>query len=278
MQHFSLNFTQKDPQHYYLFPIPRTNIYQDISQLLIPESSQIVKLDQDNQLMIAKADSCLSMNFQHQAKVIATDWRSLQLKKSHNSEDFQQDQYVNYLDQNMRDVADNWKNGEKDLKKITIMFYEKTLEYLSYGQAIKELHPYSQALKEKVTDCGGFATFLMTLLQTQGLVSRLAVGYLIKDSYLQKLKKQLKLKFTWSDLTMHAWLELQTADGSWLPLDPAVDWRYRHGQSRRLANFTHLAADRLLISYGHNHRFRYFQHSYHWPILQHPQLIKENNA
>jgi len=159
-----------------------------------------------------------------------------------------------------------------------IMQDKKTLEYLSYGQAIEGLHPYSQALKEKVTDCGGFATFLLTLLQTQGLVGRLAVGYLIKDTYLQKLKKQLKLSYRWSDLVMHAWLEIQTTDGDWFPLDPAVDWRYRHGKSRRFADFTHLPADRLLISYGHNHHLTYFNQKYHWPILQYPQLIKENDV
>ena len=178
----------------------------------------------------------------------------------------------------MQALAKNWKDGEKNLKKITVMFYEKTLEYLNYGQAIKELHPYTQALKEKITDCGGFATFLMTLLQTQGLISRLAVGYLIKDGYLQKLKKQLKLNFTWSDLAMHAWLELETADGSWIPLDPVVDWRYRHDESCRFASFANLPADRLLISYGHNHQLNYFNQEYNWSILQHPQLIRKKNA
>jgi len=278
MQHFSLNFDFKDSQKYCIFPIPKTNLYQNITKLTIPKSSQTVKLDLDNQLMIARADDRFSINFKHQAKAIKIDWASIKLKKSKNKNDFYQDQYVNHLDQEMKTLADNWKNGEKYLKRITVLFYKKTLEYLSYGQAIEGLHPYSQALKEKVTDCGGFATFLLTLLQTQGLVGRLAVGYLIKDTYLQKLKKQLKLSYRWSDLVMHAWLEIQTTDGDWFPLDPAVDWRYRHGKSRRFADFTHLPADRLLISYGHNHHLTYFNQKYHWPILQYPQLIKENDV
>jgi hypothetical protein len=48
-----------------------------------------------------------------------------------------------------------------------------------------------------------------------------------------------------------------------IPLDPAVDWRYRHGQSQRFAAFANLPADRLLISYGHNHQLTYFDQEHY---------------
>jgi hypothetical protein len=278
MQEFSFNFAAKGADQYWLFPIPRSNLYQKINRLRIPEFAQTVRLDQDHRLMLAKADRCSSIKFFHQAQSIKIDWASVQLKKTQKKADLFQDQYVNALDQKMQDLAKKWKNGEKDLKKITVLFYEKTLEYLQYGRTTEGLHPYSQALTEKVTDCGGFSTFLLTLLQTQGLIGRLAVGYLLKNNSKQKLKKFFNFTYQWSDLTMHAWVELQAADGSWIPLDPAVDWRYRHGQSRRFAAFAQLPADRLLISYGHNHHLTRFDQDYHWPILQHPQLIKVKNA
>lgn len=278
MKHFSLNFQFQGDNQYWLFPIPQSNIYQKIDELRIPESAQISKLDQDNQLMIAQANQQFSIEFLHQAQTVEVDWASIKLKKSQKQDRLNQDQYINAFDPRMQELAKEWKKKEKNLKKISEIFYEKTLKYLSYGQAIKGLHPYSQALQERVTDCGGFATFLLTLLETQGLVGRLAVGYLLKNSFQQKIKNIFNLTYRWSDLAMHAWLELQTADGSWIPLDPAVDWRYRHGQSRRFASFTQIPADRLLISYGHNHQLIQFDQNYQWSILQHPQLIKVKNA
>jgi len=53
MQYFSLNFDSKGLKQSWVFPIPNTNLYQNISELTIPQSSQTVKLDQNNQVMIA---------------------------------------------------------------------------------------------------------------------------------------------------------------------------------------------------------------------------------
>jgi hypothetical protein len=278
MPKFSLDFVQSGVNQYWFFPIPQPNIYQKIENLSIPQLAQISELDQDNQLLIVKADRRASMRFLYQAQAIKIDWANVRLKKSQKAGDFYRDQYVNAFDPKMQELATKWQNQENDPKKICEIFYEKTLEYLSYGRAIKGLHPYSQAFQERVTDCGGFATFLLTLLETQGIVGRLAVGYLLKNNYQQKIKNIFNLTYHWSDLTMHAWLELQTAGGSWIPLDPAVDWRYRNGQSQRFAAFANLPADRLLISYGHNHQLTYFDQEHYWPILQHPQLIKVKNA
>ena len=277
MTRFSLFFVQQQAKQYYIFPLPKSNIYQKIQQLEIPQSGKIINLDEQQQLLIADAQQNFHLNFHYQAKACQQDWSKVKLKKT-DSKHFSQDQYLNYLDPQMQALASDWIAGEKDLKKITVLLYEQTLQYLNYGQPIKGLYPYSQALKEKTTDCGGFATFLITLLQTQGLFARLAVGYLLKNNYQQKIKNVLNLTHHWSDLEMHAWLELLTADGQYLALDPAVDWRYRHGMSRRFATFTNLPADRLLISYGHNHQLQYFNKQHHWPILQHPELIKDDHV
>lgn len=278
MQYFSLDFARKDPSYYYLFPIPTSNSYQFIKKLQLPQSSNVIDLDRNNQVLITEASPGFKLSFQHEARAIKTNWSSVELKKNENIGLFTKDQYINYFDQDIKNLADDWKDGEKDLKKIVFLLYAKTLDYLTYGKPIKGLHPYSQALKERITDCGGFATFLATLLQGQGLLTHLAVGYVLKNNFLQKVKKEFALRHNWTDLAMHAWLEIQTADGQWLPLDPATDWRFRHGLSKRFVSFVDLPADRLLISYGHNHYLEYFNKSYSWPILQHPQLIKASDV
>ena len=63
MQHFSLNFGSRGSQQYWVFPKPKTNFYQNIGQLIVPQSSRIVKLDQVNQLMIAEANHAFSLKF-----------------------------------------------------------------------------------------------------------------------------------------------------------------------------------------------------------------------
>jgi hypothetical protein len=275
MTNISLTFTKKSSNYSWVFPIPTSNIYQRISHLQLPRFSKNVQLDFGNKLMIVSAAQACSLSFRQECQKESINWSLINLKKSADDSCFSKDQYINYTDVKMQTLAKDWTAGEKDLKQIVFLLYEKTLNYLTYGQPIKGLNPYSQALKDQLTDCGGFSTFLVTLLQTQGLSSRLAVGYLFKDSWWQKVKKRFDIQLQWSDLQMHAWLEIETADSQWLALDPAIDWRYRHGLSKRFAAFANVPADRLLLSYGHNHHLKYLNENYSWPILQHPQLIKE---
>ena len=82
MPKFSLDFVQSGVNQYWFFPIPQSNIYQKIENLSIPQLAQISELDQDNQLLIVKADRRASMRFLYQAQAIKIDWANVRLKKS----------------------------------------------------------------------------------------------------------------------------------------------------------------------------------------------------
>ena len=272
MKNFILEFEKIKPEDCWLFPLPQSNQYQKINRLTLPENAQQATSNQGTLLSIFSAKQTTQVKFRYQGKEQNFDWQQLEFKKFKTSPYFNNDQYINHHDKQMQKLAKSWLDNETDPKKIVRILYEQTLAYLRYGNAIRDLHPYSQALNEKITDCGGFATFLATLLQTQNLPSRLVVGYLLKN----RLQEKLKLKHTWQNISMHAWLEVQLADDNWLPLDPAVDWRYRHQESQRQANLKMIPADRLILSYGQEQELTWRKKKYQWPILQHPEIIENN--
>jgi transglutaminase-like putative cysteine protease len=132
---------------------------------------------------------------------------------------------------------------ETNLLTVVKKLYDFTLEYLTYGKPIDGLYPYSQALNEKITDCGGFSTFLASLLQSQNIPSRLVVGFLIKRrSFLKEILsivnlpklifKFQKLEVRWltlDDLLIHAWLEILLPDGGFFRSIPQLN-----GEEKRL--------------------------------------------
>ncbi len=127
---------------------------------------------------------------------------------------------------------------------------------------------------ERITDCGGYSTFLMSLLQSAGIPTRLVSGFIIKDNLYTKLLSGFELG-TWNFelLFMHAWLEAQLPDKSWFPMDPAVEWRRLHGLTTRAGGFGFIPADRLVISYGHNFSIKLKDKTYRIDLLQKPIFI-----
>ncbi len=63
MTRFSLFFAQQRAEQYYIFPLPKSNIYQKIQQLEIPQSGKIINLDEQQQLLIADAQQNFHLNF-----------------------------------------------------------------------------------------------------------------------------------------------------------------------------------------------------------------------
>ena len=260
-----------------LMALPANNAYQTISDLVLPETARLIKLNSDNTIVLLTAKQKQQISFQYQAQALHYDWSTLTFKRYSTSPYFNQDQFINRANKGMQALAKTWTSGIKDPKAQVRVLYQQTLDYLTYGLPIEGLYPYSQALENRVTDCGGFATFLATLLQIQGIPARLVVGYLLKNHWPGLIKQNLGLAKTWADLSMHAWLECQLADGSWLALDPAVAWRLRHDFSQRKVSLSDVPADRLVLSFGHNHHWTGAKQDYHWPILQKPLVIPDVN-
>ena len=214
---FSLDFSTMSKTEKVLFPLPSSNRYQQITNLILPASAEQLTQKNGQRLAIfwpAQAE----LSFKYHGRAIETDWSQIYFKKYGQSAYFNEDYLINRQDLEMKAVAEEWLGEETDLKKVVRLLYENTLAYLHYGRPIRDLYPYTQALTEQETDCGGFATFLATLLQSQGLPARLVLGYVLKNNLGQKIKKMSLQNLGLNDLSMHAWLEVQLADETWFHL------------------------------------------------------------
>jgi transglutaminase-like putative cysteine protease len=195
--------------------------------------------------------------------------------------------FINGKDTKIKSLAKKVLGQETNLLTVVKKLYDFTLEYLTYGKPIDGLYPYSQALNEKITDCGGFSTFLASLLQSKNIPSRLVVGFLIKRrSFLKEILsivnlpklifKFKKLEVRWltlGDLLIHAWLEILLPDGSFFPLDPSIEWRRKKGKTQRQGGFGFIPADRLVVSYGCDFDLNINGKNYKIDLLQKPIFI-----
>ncbi|MBI2641154.1 transglutaminase domain-containing protein, partial [Candidatus Roizmanbacteria bacterium] len=122
-----------------------------------------------------------------------------------------------------------------------------------------------------VTDCGGFSTFLASLLQSIGIPSRLVVGFLIIESVLKRISSMFHVpRFTFHDLSMHAWLEVLLPNNSWFPLDPSIEWRRANSLTKREGGFGFIPADRLVVSFGQDFTLNIQGETYRVDLLQNP--------
>ena len=199
-------------------------------------------------------------------------------------------QFINGKDEKIKSLAKKILGQETNLLTVVKKLYDFTLEYLTYGKPIDGLYPYSKALNEKITDCGGFSTFLASLLQSKNIPSRLVVGFLIKRrSFLKEIIsivnlpklifKFKKLEVRWltlDDLLMHAWLEILLPDGGFFPLDPSIEWRRKKGKTQRQGGFGFIPADRLVVSYGCDFDLNINGKNYKIDLLQKPLLVTCN--
>ena len=138
------------------------------------------------------------------------------------------------------------------------------LEYLKYGKPIEGLHPYTQEIEERVTDCGGFSTLMLSLFQSLKIPARLVVGYIINENFISRILSHSKF------LLMHAWPEALLPDGSWFPFDPSLEWKRAKGLTRRQGGFGCIPDDRLVVSYSQNFMIDHEVKPIRLDILQNP--------
>jgi len=185
--------------------------------------------------------------------------------------------FINGKDEKIKSLAKKILGQEINLLTVVKKLYDFTLEYLTYGKPIEGLYPYSQALEEKTTDCGGFSTFLASLLQSKNIPSRLVVGFIIKKNIIKELFIKLHVtSYRLQDLLIHAWLEILLPDGGFFPLDPSIEWRRKKVKTQRQGGFGFIPADRLVISYGCDFELKVYGKVYKIDLLQKPLLVTCN--
>ncbi len=254
--------------------IPKTNQYQTIDKLVFSPRPIIVKESKwKNEIAVFTLDDVkdnIKISFRHQSKKISQTINSLLLLKNYPSKVIS-DRFINGKDINIVGLTKRIIKSENRIGIVAKTLYNFSLEYLTYGKPIEGLHPYSQALKEKMTDCGGFSTFLLSLFQSVGIPGRLVVGFIIKDNVVSKILSTFDFGlWTFDSLLIHAWLEIQLPDNSWFPMDPSVEWRRNHSQSKRQGGFGLIPNDRLVVSVGEDFKIKIDNKIYQTDIFQHP--------
>lgn len=269
-----------------VFSLPQTNHYQEIRNLsLEPKTPNLIFDEWGNTV------ACFSLNDVDNAKIeflytpesvgksLEKNWTIYDYKTDKQIQFFNTpDRFINGEDAKIKKLSQSLIKKEQNVFKIAHSFYDFILDYLSYGNPTEGLYRHTQALEEKVTDCGGFSTLLLSLFQSMRIPGRLVVGFLVKENIIHKLLSTFNL-FTKSDLVslltfnsfiMHAWIEILLPDNTWFPLDPSVEWRRNHNQSKRNGGFGKIPADRLVTSFGQDFTITIDGKKYRIDLLQLP--------
>ncbi len=184
------------------------------------------------------------------------------------------DRFVNGRDKKIQALAQKTVGKRQNLNEIIRSLYDFALGYLTYGRPTEGLYTYKQAMEERTTDCGGFSTFLMSLLQSQGIPTRLVSGFIIKDNVKTKLLSSFDIcDLNFDILLMHAWFEAQLPDKTWLPMDSSIEWRRKHGLTKRQGGFGFIPADRLVTSFGEDFSIKPNNKTYKIDLLQNPVYL-----
>jgi len=272
--HFSFSKSRGD---YFIFSLPQSNHYQTITDINCSPTKHEVRTINEKSCFartliidLNDVNQNISISFKAQLKPvkIAPDFK-IEDYNSLNVEEFlKPNRFVDGNDKRIKALAKHNTKDSANVFEIITSFYNFTLQYLNYGKPFKELYTYKQALTEKTTDCGGFSTFLASLLQSVGIPSRLVVGFLVKNKSIFDFSP-----LTFDFLIMHTWLEVLLPDNTWFPLDPSVEWRRNHHQSQRQGGFGYLPADRLVTSFGHDFKIKINNKIKVFDILQNPITI-----
>lgn len=132
---------------------------------------------------------------------------------------------------------------------------------LTYGNPIPGLYTATEALSKRTVDCGGYSTLLLSLLIACGIPARLVSGFWLNKGT------------TTGDKAMHAWVELLTPQGSWIPVDPSVDALQEQHRTRRQGGLGIVGNDRFIVSVGSDLLLPLGDTTVHAPLLQSPLLI-----
>lgn len=263
-----------------VFALPKTNQYQQISQLKINPSPNMTILDEwGNETIILNDVKSFSLKFNYQGRIFAVPKTKLQsfsigdyqkLNKETLSFYTQPNRFLHPHHPKIYQLAKKIIGKEKNLLKILEKLYQFILDYLIYDNPIDGLYRDLEALERKRVDCGGFSTLFLSLLHSLKIPGRLVVGFLIKENLFTRLFNFEPFTFSFDFLMIHAWPEILLPDASWFPCDPSIEWKRTHGLSKRQGGFGFVPSDRLVVSYGCDLKYQIGKKTIQIDIIQKP--------
>jgi transglutaminase-like putative cysteine protease len=259
------------------FSLPASNNYQEILNLSYVKNGSQLITDKThlNSILVIKDAANKEIKFnaifkKQEVKDLdkVKNYYSLEQKKL-----IEKNEYINGADLKIQTIANSIKG--RRLAELIKNSYEFVISYLKYGNPQEELYSYKQALEQKTTDCGGFSTLLASILNAKGIPTRLVVGFIVKQNVLTKLSCLGGFPLGFNNLLMHAWIEALLPNNAWFPMDPSIDWKKRHGLSKREGGFGFIPNDRLVVSFGEDFELKIDGKYYKVPILQNPLALKK---
>jgi transglutaminase-like putative cysteine protease len=268
----------KNEGKYCVFSLPQTNEYQEIKEFSInPKSERLVFDEWGNTIGIFSDNTEIDFLYspKHLKKTIDEKWTISDYKINKNVHFYlKTSRFVNGKDKMVKNLVQSLVKNEWNVSSLTKIFYDFTLTYLTYGKPTEGLYPYSQAIQEKITDCGGYSTFLLSLFQSVGIPGRLVAGFVLNKDFSKKILSAFQVsRFTFHDFSMHAWPEILLPDSTWFPMDPSVEWKRTHGKSKRQGGFGDISNDRLVVSFGQDFKMRVNNEIYTIDLLQLPVYL-----
>lgn len=141
---------------------------------------------------------------------------------------------LNGDDPRIRKIAGDVVGGETHVAEIISRLNQYVISRLSYGNPIEDLYSYTDALEKNKVDCGGFDTFLVSLLNVAGVPARIVSGFFAG----------------YDKNSMHAWVEALLPDGTWFPLDPSMEKLAKEGKTKKSGMLGFVGSDRIALSVG----------------------------
>lgn len=254
---------------YLVFSLPQTNHYQNIINLAITPSGCKKTADKcwGNKIVILTLNDVkkeVKIDFQIKLKPYSVTINKNYKITNYSKNVFSPNRFINGQDQKIVKIAKGVVGKERNLETIIKNLYLFTRNYLTYGKPTAGLYSYKQAIEERMTDCGGFSTFLASLLQTVNIPSRLVVGFLIKKDWVSRILTFNFSLLTFNFLKIHVWLEVMLPNKSWFPIDAST------------SKFGQIPANRLVTSFGCDFNIKINNSNYQIDLLQKPVYLSKN--
>ena len=271
---FSLHFAKSGGETA-IFSLPQSNHYHTINHLQVGKNEIIEEAGWKNKVVIiSQPNNTISFRAKLNnieasipEELTADSYKRIpKLLISPN-------RFINGKDPKIISLAQKVVDTEQNLSSAMRKLYDFTLNYLTYGKPIDGLYTYKQAVEGRIIDCGGFSTFLASLLQSLGIPLRLVAGFLIKNDFIARLKTFNFSFLTFNFLMMHAWLEVLLPNNVWFPLDPSIEWRRQKGLTVREGGFGYIPSDRLVTSFGEDFEINLNDKTYKIDLLQKPVYL-----
>ena len=159
----------------------------------------------------------------------------------------------------VQELAQRIAGSERRVVSVLERLNAYVSENIVYGNPIPGLYSDERALRERVVDCGGFASLYCSLAISLGIPSRIVSGF-------------------WAGYEnngMHAWAESLLPSGLWIPVDPSIENLRQRGATRKSGRFGYLGSDRIVLSRGCDITIEVFDTKIKADILQNPIVVPD---